>query len=123
MARTYNWGVNVFQDFLFTSMIHGADIAKKELQEDIYASFTNILDYINGNRLDSQHLDFEIREKNGYFKVVGNNLISALWLSGVFPQNPAKVIADNEYVTDDIKYGYKAKKRKLTQKITENKNG
>ena len=91
MARTYKWGTNVFQDFLFTSLMNGGEIAKQEYQAGIYTSFVNVLDHINNNRLDSQHLDFEIREKKGYFKVVANNFISALWLSGVFPQNPEKV--------------------------------
>ena len=123
MARTYKAGENVFQDFLFTSLMHGGEIGKKELQQDIYVSFANVLDHVNGNRIDSQHLDFEIREKNGYFKVIGNNIISALWLSAIFPENPNKVLADNEYVVGHYRFTYKKKKRKLKYKLMKEKNG
>lgn len=123
MGRTYEWGTNVFQDLLFTSLLNGGDISKEEYQGGIYSSFVSVIDHINENRLDSQYLDFEIRKKSGYFRVVAKNLISALWLSGIFPESPQKVIADNEFVLGDTRYKFKEKKRRLTYKKIKKKNG
>lgn len=114
MARTYQININPFQDFLFMSMIHGVDLADKEYEADIYVGFITILEYIVPDKNDTQYLDFEINGKDGYYKVVAKNAISALWLSGIFPRNPRTVMNDNEYVIDDIKYKFNPKTKKLT---------
>ena len=60
-------------------------------------------------------LEYEIKKKGVYYKVVAKNSISALWLSGIFPKDPKKVLETNEYVLDDIKYKYSVKTKKLTK--------
>ena len=114
MGRIYQSNINPFQDFLFMSMLHGVDLAKKEFEEDIYVGFVQILEYIVQDKNDTQHLDFEIKGKDGYYKIVANNAVSALWLSGIFPKNTKMVINSNEYVIEDLKYKYNPKTKKLT---------
>lgn len=120
MGRTYNWNTNPFQDYLFTLMLNEIDISEVKYEADIYAAFTRVIDYLLRSENESHHLDFEIRKKDGYFKVVAKNAISAFWLSGIFPKDTRHVIDTNEYVIDNIKYKYNRKTKKLTQKIIEN---
>jgi len=61
-----------------------------------------------------EFLDFQIKGKDGYYKVVGNNIVSALWLLGIFPPNPRQVIKTNEFVLENIKYRFNPKTKKIT---------
>lgn len=123
MGRTYQINVNPFQDFLFISMMQGVDLADKEYEADIYVAFVTILEYIVPEKNDTQYLDFEIKGKDGYYKVVAKNVISALWLSGIFPQSPRMVMNNNEYVINNIKYKFNPKTKKLTYQLINTKNG
>jgi hypothetical protein len=113
MARTYQSNINPFQDFLLASMMQGADLSDKENETDIYVALVTILEYIESNKNDTQYLDFEIKEKDGYYKIVANNAISALWLSGIFPKSPRIVMNNNEYIVDNIKYKFNPRTKKL----------
>ena len=117
MGRTYKWKENPFQDYLFYSIMHDGDIADKKYEADIYSAFVSILDYMMQNKTDSHHLDFEIKKKDTYFKVVGKNMITALWLSGIFPHKPNELIESKEYVLENTKYRYNPKTKKLTQRL------
>lgn len=117
MGRTYKWDTNPFQDFLFASMLYGTDIAKKELEVDVYVGFVTILEYFVPNKVDSQYLDYEIINKDGHYKVIGKNILSALWLSGIFPKNPKHVLDTNEFILEDIKYKFNPKTKKLTYRL------
>ena len=90
MGRTYQWRVNPFQDYLFTSIYQGVDISDKEYEVDVYVAVATILEYLTKDKNDSQLLDFEIKKKNEYFRVVAKNAVSALWLSGIFPKDLKK---------------------------------
>jgi hypothetical protein len=114
MGRTYRWDENPFQDFLFKSLMFGADISDKDFEADIYVGFVTILEYFVPHKIDTQYLDFEIKGNDGYYKVVAKNAISALWLSGIFPKNPKQVNDTNEYVIENMKYKFNTKMNKLT---------
>jgi hypothetical protein len=117
MGRIYRNNINPFQDFLFTSMMHGVDLTDKKFEEDIYVGFVQILEYIVPDKNDAQYLDFEIKGKNGYYRVIGNNVVSALWLSGIFPKNPRIIMNNNEFVIEDLKYKFNPKTKKLTYQL------
>lgn len=117
MGSSYDWGINPFQDFLFNSVIHNTDISDKELETDIYVGFATILEYFVDDERDIHYLDFEIRKKSTYFKVVAKNAITALWLSGIFPKNLRNVLETNEFVFENIKYRFNDKTKKLTYKL------
>jgi hypothetical protein len=117
MASKYVTGYNPIQDFLFQSMLYGLDLSDKKHFVDIQSAIVYILQNVLKNENDVIHLDFEIKGNKNYIKLVGKNIISALWLSGVFPQNVDKVLNDNKYIVDDISFNYNKKTRKLTYTI------
>ena len=117
MGSNYDWNINPFQDFLFASILHDADIADKKNEADIYVGFVTILEYFVPNKSDSQYLDFVITNRKSYFKVIAKNAITALWLSGIFPKNPKQVLNTNEFILEDIKYMFNSKTKKLTYKF------
>lgn len=117
MGSIYSWNTNPFQDFLFRSLLYGTDIADKKFEADIYVGIGTILEYFVGDEKDFEILDFEIKKKNDYFRVVGKNAMSALWLSGIFPNDPKKVMETNEFVVDNMKYKYDIKSKKLTYRL------
>jgi len=117
MGRTYQWRINPFRDFLFASILYGDDIASKEIEADVYVGIATILEYITRDKNDVNFLDFEIKKKNDYFRVVAKNSITALWLSGIFPKDPKKVLETNEFVMDNVKYRYSVKTKKLTYRL------
>ena len=117
MGRIYKWSTNPFQDFLFRSILFDTDIADKEYEADIYVGFATILEYLIKEKRDIEYLDFEIKKKNTYFKVVAKNIITALWLSGIFPNNPKQVMETNVFMLENIKYMFNKKTKKLTYKI------
>jgi len=114
MGKTYEWNLNPFRDFLFMSMMYGTDLADKEFEVDIFVGFSTILDYFVLEKDSREFLDFQIKGKDGYYKVVGNNIVSALWLLGIFPPNPRQVIKTNEFVLENIKYRFNPKTKKIT---------
>ena len=120
MGKEYNWNYNPFQDFLFGSIMDGVDIADKEVETEIFVSFFTILEYYIPKKSENQHLDYNIKKRNGKFKVIANNSVTALWLSGIFPEDSQKVLDDNEYVDkydgETIKYKFNIKTKKLTYK-------
>jgi len=117
MGSSYSWSINPFQDFLFRSLMYDTDIGDKEFEADIYVGISTILEYFVDDERDIHYLDFEIKKKSTYFKVVAKNAITALWLSGIFPKNPRNVLETNEFVFENIKYRFNDKTKKLTYKF------
>ena len=116
MGNDYNWDTNPFQDYLLVSITHGVDITDKEVEADIFVAFSSMLTYFLGESSDIELLDFEIKNRKGKITIVGKNVLSALWLSGIFPENPKRVIITNEYRFKNIKYKFNTKTNKLTHK-------
>ena len=115
MGSKYKWGVNQFQDLFFGSLLYDVNISDDNSITDIYVSITTFLEQIIDDNV-IEYLDFEITNKNNYFKIIGNNSITAIWLLGIFPPNPRQVLDTNVYVFKNIKYVYNEKTRKLTYK-------
>ncbi len=120
MASKYITGFNPIQDFLFQSMIYGVDLSNKKQFKDIQSSIIFILQNVLENQKDIIHLDFQIKGSKNQIKVVGKNMITALWLSGVFPQNIDEILINNKYDFDDISFEYNVKTKKLTYTIIDN---
>jgi len=114
MARTYKWRINPFQDYLFASLLYGADISDEEIKKEIFGGISTILEQILSDDDDLMYLSFDIKKKNVYFRVVCNNIISALWLSGIFPKDARYVMECNEFIMNDIKYKFNKKTKKLS---------
>jgi len=121
MGKIYSWDENPFQDFLLILMINGADISNKNLEVDIYVRFLTILEYFSENKRYDEYLDFEIKKNDIRFKVIPKNILTALWLSGISPQNFENVLNSNKFRTDNGEYRFNEKTKRLTYKIIETK--
>ena len=120
MGSNYVWGINPFQDFMFQSIMYNIDVSDKNLKNDIHNTFINILQNYLKNNNDIVYLDFKIINNNGYYKLIGNNMISALWFSGIIPNNVDSVLSTNKYHVDNIEYNYDKRRKILTFKHKKN---
>jgi len=117
MGSDYKWNINPFQDFLFEIIMNDIDITNKEMKLDIQIAFSRILEYYVPDKFENQYLDFELKNKKGSFKVTAKNIVTALWLSGIFPKNPKKVMDANEFIIENLKYKFNTKTKKLTYQL------
>jgi hypothetical protein len=62
-------------------------------------------------------LDFEITKKGDYFKLVGKNAVSAMWLSGIIPYDTQAALTNNVFIVRNKKYVFDNKTKKLTHTI------
>jgi len=117
MGSRYKEGKNLFRDFLLRSLDFGLDISDKKLKADISSSFTYILKNVLDNPEDTVYLDFEIINIDNYFKIIGKNALSALWLSGILVDNAGIIMKNNTFVIGNRKYFYNNKTNELTYTI------
>jgi hypothetical protein len=121
MGIKYTWNKNnPFHDFLFKAIIIGVDVANKKSRGDIVAAFTYILKNYLENESDVVYLDFDIINDDGYVKVIGNNAISALWLSGIIPNDISSVLKSNTLIIGNREYKYNKKTKQLKYTTTKN---
>ena len=114
MASDYIWNINPFQDYILASITQGIDVTDKEIESDIFVVFSSMLAYMVGESSGIELLDFEIKKRKDKITVTGKNVLSALWLSGIYPENPRRVMNTNEYKIKNIKYKFNTKTNKLT---------
>jgi hypothetical protein len=119
MGSKYVIGYNPFQDFLMQSIIYGADLSNKRIKTDIHAAFAFILQNVLDNQNDVVYLDFDIVGDKNNIKVVGKNAVSAVWLSGVFPDNIDLMLKKNVFRIGNRIYKYNKKTKELTYKVDE----
>jgi hypothetical protein len=118
MGSKYLMGINPFHDLLLSSVIAGVDLQDESVTSDLYNIFSEFLvDYFDVNERDLAYLDFVLKHKGCLTQVIGNNIISALWLSGIFPVDTYDVIKSNTYVSKNIKYTFDLNKKQLIQTI------
>lgn len=120
MGRSYEFGYNPFRDFLLISLEYDLDISDKKLKKEIHESFRYILENVLNNPEEVIYLDFEITNNDKYFKLVGKNAITALWLSGIIPSDADNILKSNTFIISDRKYVYNTKKKELTYKLIQN---
>lgn len=116
MASKYITGINPFRDFIFTSIMYGVDVTDNDIKNDIHNSMIFILENVLDDLDELKYLDFDIVKRNNVIRVVGNNIISALWLSGIIPYETEEILKRNRLEFNDYIYTFNNKKRKLTWK-------
>ena len=114
MGRRYEWGHNPIQDTLLQMIGIGVDISDKQFKEELNRIFELILENLLMNPKDLVYLDFKIKKTDMYFKVTGNNIVSALWLSGILPKNPQAVFDSNQCHANGKTYTFNKRKKILT---------
>ena len=107
---------NPFESFLLQSILQGVTVWTKKNKIGIHEIFSNFLRNVLENEADAIYLDFDIKNTNGHIKVIGNNAITAFWLSGIIPTDTQSVIDNDKFVVGDLEYTYDRKKKILTNK-------
>lgn len=116
MASNYEWGINPFRDFLMSSLEYDVDISDKEIETDVYIGFTTILKYFNYDEKYEKFLDYEIRKDDICFRLVPQNALTALWVSGIMPKNPDDILNNNKFEIGNREYKFNRKTKRLTFK-------
>jgi len=114
MGSEYNFGINPFRDFLIKVMEYGADISKSRNKKEIDISFRYILENVLKNEKEAVHLDFEITNKDGFYKIIAKNPPTAFWLSGILVENVDDMMDKNVFIIAGRKYKYNKKTGDLT---------
>jgi len=111
-------GKNPLQDFLITLIISGVDISDMSYKQSIENECKNYLEMCLINPKDVVFLDFEIKasKSNTHLKVVSNNILTALWFSGIVPANSLEILANNRHYYDGSVYKFNEKTKVLTVK-------
>jgi hypothetical protein len=114
MGSLYKFGRNPFQDFLLKSIEFDVRYIRQKIKNELSAYFTYILENVLNNRKDALLLDFEIKREGEYYKVLGKNALSALWLSGILVDNTELIMKNNTFVIGNRKYHFNNKTYELT---------
>lgn len=100
MASKYIWGWSPINDFLTGLILTGNDLTNSKLKYEIDVECAKLLvPYLN-NPKDVVHLDFQIATDGVNIVVLGNNMISALWLIGIIPDNTNNILNAKQLVVN-----------------------
>lgn len=100
----------IFELYLFF------DINQEIVNKIIYQSavFLHQIKEIDPQLLEKNfNMIFDFRKKGTYISVSGINLISSLWIIGVYPENPKKLINKTVYKNGDFTYRFNTKTKNL----------
>lgn len=117
MGSSYVWGENPFQDFLIDLINNDVDISLKENFGEIYGGFIAILKYYVDDVDVIKHLDFKVIKSEESYCVIGENILSSLWISGIMPTDPHLVLKNNVCYVEKNKYVFDNLKKKLVVTI------
>lgn len=108
--KPYNDIGEIFIDYIFH------DFKNPEIQEqilmDCYAFLMPRMKNIDDYQLFN--IDMKFDKEGDLLTLKGNNLISSLWLIGVYPKNPSELKNSLTYKYNNISYIYNPKNKKLT---------
>jgi hypothetical protein len=113
MGSEYVWGKKPVQDTLLQMIAMGIDISDVQFKEELDHIFTLIIEIHLKNQEDLVYLDFKIKKTDMHYKLIGNNIVSALWLSGIIPKNPTAIMDANECHVGNAIYTFDKKKKVL----------
>lgn len=114
MGREYIWGENLFRDYLMKLTNTELDIVDEEVQKDISSTFSYVLEHFLKKSSDIKYLNFEIIRTQEYYKVIAHNMLTALWLTGIFIESNQEILTNNRLILENIEYVYNEKTKKLT---------
>lgn len=113
MGEIYRVGENIFLDIVMEGLIGDVKISSKKNKKKVTEIFKYILENTLDNPKDVLYLDFDIIKDGVLYELVGNNIISALWLSGYIINDVLSVMSENKAIIGDRICTYNEKKRKL----------
>ena len=106
------------RDFFFQLMMLEYDLSEEEMINSLYSTIHYMLEQMDVGTDPMEYLDFNIKKKDmNYLKVIANNIVTALWFTGIIPLNPDSVYENNEMRYNGKLYKFNNKTKKLTWKI------
>lgn len=119
MANSYEFGRNPFQDFLMESLMYDVNISNRQFLNEITSSFKIILEEMLENPKEVLFLEFDIKNIDGHYKLIGKNSVSALWLSGIFVDDASFIVRKNKFKLGNKLFTYNTKTNELSYIIVD----
>lgn len=113
MGNEYEWGYNPLNDFLLQLLMTQQDPTDKKIKEGVDNNIRYILMSIGIPQDDLIYLSYEIKKRVGHFKVVANNILTAMWFSGFYPPDIDLIYNKKMVIFDNIKFTFNEKTKKL----------
>ncbi|HPC09451.1 MAG TPA: hypothetical protein PLN85_00055 [archaeon] len=120
MGSKFQVSNNFIENYLLYLIFNNIDLSNKDVLTKTHATFVQILQKNKGVGENIVFLDFDIKGDNVYIKVIPKNFISALWLSGIFPENVYDLIDKNQCLVDNVVIKFNKKTKRLTYKKKKN---
>jgi hypothetical protein len=111
MGSEYYWGYNIFQDVLINALLNEIDVSDVNFKPKLNGVFTQVIVNYLQNKSDIVYLNFDIEVLGCKYELVANNFITALWLSGVFPDNVIDTMHKSEFNCGDGYLVYNKKQK------------
>lgn len=109
----YEWGFDYVQDILIQVMLNDNDL----LDPDILGGVNNIiLNYLYANGVseaDAKFFDVIVEKEDVKFTLKAGNIVSGMWLSGFFPENPNLLFDKNRAIFDGKIFTFNKKTKKF----------
>lgn len=119
MGSEYRFGINPFQDFLMESLMYEVDISDKQFISEITSSFKIILGEMLENPKEVLFLEFDIKNIDGHYKLIGKNSVSALWLSGIIVDDASLIMRNDKFKLGNKLFTYDKKTNELSYIIVD----
>ena len=121
MGDNYVFGQNIIRDFLFQLQMNGNDLAHPDFKEGIEENTKYILAGMGVRHEDLHYLDYKFKKEGvGNIRVLPNNIVSAMWFCGIFPENCETAFLSNTAIYNGMKYKFNRKTKRLSwEKIKE----
>lgn len=116
MGSKYLFGENVFSDIFMYTILNRFDLNDQEVQDNLKNNIENILLEINIDPDDLKFLDYNINIDDVYHKIIPNNIVTAMWLSGFIFNDIKKIYVENSFTYKDKIYSFNKKTKELTWK-------
>jgi hypothetical protein len=121
--ESYNYPLNVGEIGVYY-MVKNLDFRKKEILD----AFTNDCVFFLGSQIyDPEYishfrLKIKVRDDGNLIEIVGDNLLTNLWILGIYPDDINKVINDEYYVDPETgnEYTLTPARKKLKIKYKNN---
>jgi hypothetical protein len=115
MASNYTWGWSPLNDFFVGLILNGTDLTDNKLKLSIDIECSKLLAPHLNNPKDVVYLDFQILgdDDDGHIIINAKNILTALWLIGMIPNDSEGTLASNKLVIDDGEIIYDKKKEIL----------
>lgn len=120
MAEIYEYDENIVNGLLLKALIFEEDISSKRFKSEFQDDMIDLLGYVLKNVNDIKHLDFNISNDDGYYKVTAHNILTALWFKGLFPIETKEVLMNNSFQFEDTVYRFDKQTNTFTYNTIKN---